>query len=391
MVGKRKWTSEAIIEAIKEAYEKKGSPVYDKWMDKNGYSSPLSRIKKDGKSLAMFAEENGIGHLVQVLYTTKGYSEEFIVNKFKELYLDTGEKLCDAVLRKHHNKYLAYLRKHYGGLTAFIDKHNLNEIFEVRYSHLTNEEVVERVRNFSAQAGRKICMRDLQDNLSSCSQYIYRNYGDFESYCEANDLLDIFEYKGGVSWTDESAVSEIVALYNKSGSKLSLSALKAEKLHGLIHYIRRNFDGMSDFVNKLELHDYVYVSDFLSACGYGDDFERLVKQAFDILGYTYEYQSRKFEGIRPDFYLEESDIIIDSKLSSHTAFNLTNGFFEKYTKQCSKLVILYLRGSAIQKREGKVEFKCVSDYYDALTSAGRKDLVDEFEKLKLSFEKAKAS
>jgi hypothetical protein len=203
--------------------------------------------------------------------------------------------------------------------------------------------------------------------------------------------LDLFQYKGGVTWSDELAKSEVIALYNSSGTKVSLSTLKASGLHGLLHYIRRNFDGASDFVNKLELYDFMYVSDFTSSCGYGDEFESLVKQAFDVLAYEYVYQSRDFDGIRPDFYFKETDTIIDSKLSSHTAFNLNNGFFEKYTNQCSKLIVLYLRGPAIQKREGNIEFKCISEYYDEIKLKGRKDLVDKFEKLKNKVESIKAS
>lgn len=383
MAYRGKWTEAALVNVIKEAYEKKGSKVYDKWLNNNGYSSPLSRIKKGlGLSLFDFANQNGVGHLVESRYTHGGYSEEYLVQRFKELYESVGEPLYPELLKRQGlNKLLVYIRAHYGGLDAFIAKHKLDSIFDKRYEVLTEEVVVQRIKDLAHSLGGKISIRHVQDELSGCSHYIYRNHGDFKTFCESNNILDIYDYRGGVKWNEELAREAVINTSMKYGCKVNLSMLNADKQYGLTHYIRNNFANTLDFVTKLNLGDYMQVSDFSTACSEGNYFEKLVRDSFNELGFMYEYHPSYFDGIVPDFYDSETNTIIDAKLSSYTPLNLNNNFFERYTAQCDRLLIIYLRGKPMLKKDNNIEFRHISYYYEDLISLGRTDLVCKFKSL----------
>jgi hypothetical protein len=383
----RKWTEDRIVEAIKEAYRIKGSPIHDKWLAQNGYATPLSRLKRDGYSLYTFAEKHGISDIIEVKYRAKGYTEEEIVKDFIKLYERINKPLCDTLLKENGmGKQVSYIRKHFGGLDYFVQKHNLTGIFEKRYSPLTDEEVVSRVKDLYVKLNQKIGMKDIQRHLSGCAHYIYRNFGDFETFCKEKGIMYLYEYKGGISWSEDVAKEIIVKLFNKNKSKVTYSDIQSEGLHGLLHYIRRNFGSINSFIEKLQLDDYMCVSEFSKACEQGMEFEKLVKETFLALGYNFIYQSDDFDGIRPDFYFTDTDTIIDTKLSSYTAFNLNNNFFSRYTSQCSNLIIVYLRGPNLSEKRGKIKFLPIDHYYSDLERIGRQDLIRKFKKLKDDFE-----
>lgn len=110
----------------------------------------------------------------------------------------------------------------------------------------------------------------------------------------------------------------------------------------------------------------------------GIEFELIVKEMFLSLEKKYEYQYEGIEGIVPDFYDKEADIIIDAKLSSD---NLYDAKFKKYTEKCSKVIVVYLLGNRISRTEN-IEWVNINEYFPELKLRGFFDLIKKVEDLK---------
>lgn len=117
---------------------------------------------------------------------------------------------------------------------------------------------------------------------------------------------------------------------------------------------------------------------------YGMRFERIVKEVFEALGYNYRYQYTGFQGLRPDFYDEVNNHIIDSKLSRWTVYN-NKGDVSKYKPYCNKVSVIYLRDRNINSDDG-IEFIHIKSLYPDLINIGRADLIFEIEKLEREIE-----
>lgn len=379
---KRKWTTERLVSAIEEAYRVKGSKVYDKWLTQNGYSTPLSRIKKDGYSLKSFADIHGIGHLVEVRYRAKGYTRESIKKDILRIYAETNELISAQLLIDNGlEKQLSYVRSHYEGLENFLRGEGLSHIFKPRYKVLSLEEVVRRVREIAEANNGKVNMKAIQNMQNGTASFIYRNYGDLETFCKENSLSDIYDYKGGISWDAYLAEEVIREIFSEIEEKVTYSLLHSRGLHGLIHYIRNQYGSIQSFIEELHLQDVMDYSEPLEKCKVGVVFEKLVKESFDALNMDFIYHAKHFDGIIPDFYFEQTDKIVDAKLASYTALKSDNDFFDKYPKQCTELEIIYLNGEDIDVGIGNVKFTHISTLYKRLEDVGRSDLIEKFEEM----------
>lgn len=379
---KRKWTTERLVSAIEEAYRVKGSKVYDKWLTQNGYPTPLSRIKKDGYSLKSFADIHGIGHLVEVRYRAKGYTRESIKKDILRIYAETNELISAQLLIDNGlEKQLSYVRSHYEGLEIFLRGEGLSHIFKPRYKVLSLEEVVRRVREIAEANNGKVNMKAIQNMQNGTASFIYRNYGDLETFCKENSLSDIYDYKGGISWDAYLAEEVIREIFSEIEEKVTYSLLHSRGLHGLIHYIRNQYGSIQSFIEELHLQDVMDYSEPLEKCKVGVVFEKLVKESFDALNMDFIYHAKHFDGIIPDFYFEQTDKIVDAKLASYTALKSDNDFFDKYPKQCTELEIIYLNGEDIDVGIGNVKFTHISTLYKRLEDVGRSDLIEKFEEM----------
>lgn len=128
-----KWTTETLIQVIKEAYQiNNNQPVNDRWLNTNGFSVPLSIIKKKEKSLVEFAKKNGLEQYIQVKRKSY-YSEQELRQIFEEAYQKAKEPLYEKwLLINGYAKYVYYVRRHYGSLNRFFSQMNMEHMFKKR-------------------------------------------------------------------------------------------------------------------------------------------------------------------------------------------------------------------------------------------------------------------
>lgn len=172
---------------------------------------------------------------------------------------------------------------------------------------------------------------------------------------------------------------EYLELSVEYGGILSFTGL-ALKDNKLYQQVRKRFKSYKNFLVELGLkeEDIYKIIKFEQEIGL--EFELLVKETFERLGYSYEYQYRGIKGIRPDFYDSKNSIIIDAKLSFYTGFKSYTP--EKYLKHCKKLILIYLRGKPYEYGFENLEVIPIDYYYGILEDKGLEYLVKKFENLK---------
>lgn len=107
-------------------------------------------------------------------------------------------------------------------------------------------------------------------------------------------------------------------------------------------------------------------------------FEKVFKEVLELLGLEFKYNKYFDKTIRLDFQLN-NDVWIDCKLISWT--KTIEETIEKYTPNCNKLIIVFLRGNKKhlkQYENEKVEFRKIDCYYPFLNQINRQDLIEEF-------------
>lgn len=176
-------------------------------------------------------------------------------------------------------------------------------------------------------------------------------------------LLDYYKIERKKETLEDILTKDILSeLYIDQGMTINEIGMEYDCSRASVGNLLKKYD-----IETRKINDY---SDF------GRSFERIVKEVFDVLCYDYIYHYLEFDGIIPDFYDKENDIILDAKLSSYTPFVNKRDFFENYTQRCKKVIIIYMRGQHVEY-DDEFLWRHISYYYPELLTLNRQDLIDK--------------
>lgn len=159
----------------------------------------------------------------------------------------------------------------------------------------------------------------------------------FSSYYEGLDYYQTPYKRAYNVISEENIVKRIKTVIENNGT-VNYTILKKED-PSVLHYSYKVFDSFDNMLKELGFDEYIteHPSTLIRK---GREFESIFKEILETLDVEHLY-NKTINDVRPDFRLT-NNVWIDTKLSTWTPS--IQETIDKYSPECDKLLIVYLRG-----------------------------------------------
>lgn len=326
-----------------------------------------------------------LGYDTDEIYGFKLWNNAEILEVIQERHLQ-GYSVSYKSLHEYSPKLVSVATKRFGSLRNAVELCGINYDDEMQFTLWNKDLIKEEFLKFyyDESITRVSQIREANRGLDHA---IRNHFGGYDVIC-AELGLEVSKIRAeNVRLTKDEFIAKLTEL-KESGVLLNPTSVYQyiPTARSLADEYFGNYANALSYIG-VDINDYS--NERLLTTFAGREFEKLLAEMFVELGKDYEYQYRGFEGIIPDFYDNQNNVIIDAKLSSWSVFNCDT--LEKYLPKCERLIIVHLRGSEIEHNTPRLEIRNVSEYYEVLREKGLTRFIDEFERIKLELNNAEST
>lgn len=310
---------------------------------------------------------------------TESINEDEIEKRLR--YLKKIGDLSTAGIRRGHFddfRLEKSMKKKYGSVQKCLDSLGL----ERDTKQVTKDSIIEKIKEYD-RMGYDMCYSSMIKIDSALVSNATRKFN--MGYNQLLKIINIEFVEKRKEYTRESIKKRLEKVYEDEGN-LRRQTIK-KKDSSLLFYSDSNYESFSDFLDDMGYDSSLYVeNDTLKYFGF--EFEKVVKDILSSLGNDFEFNKQHSRGVRPDFQFINGDWG-DAKLSSWTeSIDLS---VEKYTPNCKRLKIIFLRGVHDMKwysdeKYKNVDFYHISHFYNDLKKINRIDLIERCQVLAIQVE-----
>ncbi|MRX54704.1 hypothetical protein GJU41_12040 [Bacillus idriensis] len=360
-----KWSKEVMISELKRTYEEHEDLSTTFLAEINKTSIPVMAKKLFGSYQNALTAAGFNPNEIQRKKSI--WSEQEIKEKLLEAYEREGT-LSQKVFRAKYKKLVGISHRKYNGWFNML-KHFGLSTDEVKTQWRDDEQILEEILLLK-NSGTILSHAHVPNSIYLAAS---RRFGSWDEALESAGLSPDDE-RINISWTKRKMIARIQG-YSEQGyniSQSSIFSIDSALASSYIMYYRK-WDGLLKDAGVFTLTN----TNDMDKTKMGYHFQKIMREILEAIGLNFKYETYRGQ-YRPDFSLNESTVM-DAKLSSWTA--LSDGTLRKYNEICDKLIIFYLRGNEI-KGNDFVTFIPVEDFFDALKSRERTDLIECVENLK---------